>query len=71
MTRKNRTLQMPGLMKMENNLEELQQQLDNFVVHKPLIFSRVVGYFQPIQQWNDGKIQEWKERKKYIIKHDN
>ncbi len=29
------------------------------------VFSRVVGYFRPIQNWNDGKQQEFKERLEY------
>ncbi len=27
------------------------------------IYSRVVGYFRPVQNWNPGKQQEFKERK--------
>ncbi|MBN2596376.1 MAG: ribonucleoside triphosphate reductase [Marinifilaceae bacterium] len=27
------------------------------------VFSRIVGYLRPIHQWNDGKRQEFKERK--------
>ena len=26
------------------------------------VYSRVVGYYRPIQNWNDGKQQEYKER---------
>lgn len=29
------------------------------------VYSRVVGYLQPIQQWNKGKQQEYKDRKNY------
>lgn len=29
------------------------------------IYSRVVGYYRPVKNWNDGKRQEWKDRKKY------
>ncbi len=29
------------------------------------VYSRVVGYLRPVQQWNDGKQQEFKERKTY------
>ncbi|MBN2100550.1 ribonucleoside triphosphate reductase [Candidatus Dojkabacteria bacterium] len=32
---------------------------------KPLVYSRVVGYYRPVQQWNKGKSQEFKERKTY------
>jgi len=27
------------------------------------VYSRIVGYLRPIQQWNVGKRAEWKERK--------
>ncbi len=27
------------------------------------VYSRVVGYFRPVQNWNKGKQQEFKERK--------
>lgn len=29
------------------------------------VFSRVSGYYRPVQNWNDGKAQEFKERKTY------
>lgn len=31
------------------------------------VFSRVVGYISPVQRWNDGKVQEFSERKTYEI----
>lgn len=31
------------------------------------VYSRIVGYFSPIHQWNDGKKQEWKDRKFFIL----
>ncbi|MBN1189424.1 MAG: ribonucleoside triphosphate reductase [Dehalococcoidales bacterium] len=27
------------------------------------IYSRVVGYFRPVSQWNEGKVEEFKDRK--------
>lgn len=32
------------------------------------VYSRIVGYLRPVQQWNLGKEQEFKERKEYIVK---
>lgn len=29
------------------------------------VYSRVCGYLRPVQQWNSGKQQEYKERKEY------
>lgn len=31
------------------------------------VYSRVVGYFRPIANWNDGKKAEFKDRKVYDI----
>ena len=31
------------------------------------IWSRITGYYRPVQNWNDGKAQEYKERKVYDI----
>lgn len=32
------------------------------------VYSRVVGYIRPIQQWNIGKVQEHKDRKFFKLK---
>ncbi len=34
---------------------------------KTEIYSRITGYYRPIQNWNDGKAQEYKDRKVYDI----
>ena len=31
------------------------------------VYSRIVGYLRPIQSWNAGKQEEFKERKNYNI----
>lgn len=33
---------------------------------RTMVFSRVVGYYQPVQQWNIGKQQEFSERTAYM-----
>lgn len=35
--------------------------------HKTEVYSRITGYYRPIQNWNDGKAQEFKDRKVYEI----
>jgi len=30
------------------------------------VYSRVVGYMRPVATWNDGKQQEFLERKEYL-----
>ncbi len=31
------------------------------------VYSRVVGYFRPVNQWNKGKQEEFRERKVYRV----
>lgn len=36
------------------------------------VFSRITGYYRPVKNWNDGKAQEFKNRKEYDLncKHE-
>ncbi|MCD7715803.1 MAG: ribonucleoside triphosphate reductase [Lachnospiraceae bacterium] len=34
---------------------------------KTEVYSRITGYYRPVQNWNDGKSQEFKDRKTYDI----
>ena len=36
---------------------------------KAEVYSRITGYYRPVQNWNDGKSQEYKNRKLYDIEH--
>ena len=36
---------------------------------KTEVYSRITGYYRPVQNWNDGKSQEFKQRKTYDIAH--
>ncbi len=35
------------------------------------VYSRIVGYLRPVQNWNRGKQQEFEERKNYRIKNES
>ncbi len=42
---------------------------------KAEVYSRITGYYRPVQNWNDGKMAEFKQRKTYdiansVLKHD-
>lgn len=30
------------------------------------VYSRVVGYIRPVEQWNDGKQEEFNDRKLFV-----
>jgi ribonucleoside-triphosphate reductase (formate) len=34
---------------------------------KTEVWSRITGYYRPVQNWNDGKVQEFKARKEYRV----
>ncbi|MBO5261947.1 MAG: ribonucleoside triphosphate reductase, partial [Clostridia bacterium] len=36
---------------------------------KTEVYSRITGYYRPVQNWNDGKSQEYKDRAVYDIKN--
>ena len=31
------------------------------------VYSRITGYYRPLQNWNDGKAQEFEDRKEYVL----
>ena len=33
------------------------------------VYSRITGYYRPVQNWNDGKLQEYANRKEYDVEH--
>ena len=55
----------------------LLEEIDSYIVchdcektlgRKCEVYSRVVGYLRPIQQWNPGKKEEFKDRVTYGTK---
>ena len=33
------------------------------------VWSRITGYYRPVQNWNDGKVQEYNDRKEYELEN--
>ena len=50
-----------------NDCFENNKSLRNF--QETEVYSRVVGYLRPVQQWNEGKQQEFHERKTFKVKN--
>jgi len=38
---------------------------------KTEVYSRVTGYFQVVTRWNRGKVEEFKDRKKYEVNNES
>jgi hypothetical protein len=47
-----------------NNCFKKSKQLKNYQSCE--VYSRIVGYLRPVQQWNEGKQEEYRKRKEYI-----
>ena len=35
------------------------------------VYSRITGYYRPVKNWNDGKAQEFKDRREYQVEHSH
>jgi hypothetical protein len=51
-----------------NECFEKNKALTNFQPCE--VYSRVVGYIRPVQQWHKGKKQEYGERKEFVVAKD-
>ncbi len=52
---------------IKKRIEELEAAKKTISVTKCEVYSRVVGYLRPVEQWNDGKQEEFKGRKTFKI----
>jgi hypothetical protein len=65
---------MQAVCPKEHSEEELKlygrrsDELSNELFIRPEVYSRIVGYFRPVENWNKGKKQEFSERKMLKVK---
>ena len=48
---------------VENKISELKKEMKDIHGSKCEVYSRVVGYLRPVQNWNKGKKEEFSMRK--------
>ena len=48
---------------VENKISELKKEMNEVHGSKCEVYSRVVGYLRPVQNWNKGKKEEFAMRK--------
>ena len=46
----------------------MSEQKNNTKRQKCEVFARVVGFMRPVEQWNAGKAEEFKDRKVFKTK---
>jgi len=65
---------MQAVCPKEHSEEELKlygrrsDEMSNELFIRPEVYSRIVGYFRPVENWNKGKKQEFSERKTLKVK---
>jgi ribonucleoside-triphosphate reductase len=47
---------------LNTQIDQLEQKFTLVVGRECDVYSRVVGYYQPVRNWNKGKSQEFAER---------
>lgn len=52
-----------------SKIEELENSLLNVRGTECEVYSRIVGYFRPVKQWNNGKQEEYADREEYMFSH--
>ncbi|MEM5947980.1 anaerobic ribonucleoside-triphosphate reductase [Spirochaetia bacterium 38H-sp] len=51
---------------IERKIEELKEQLKNVRGRRTEIYTRIVGYYRSLDNWNKGKKEEYKHRKTFL-----
>lgn len=50
-----------------SEIEKLERELENVKGTECEVYSRIVGYFRPVKQWNNGKQEEFSEREMFDV----
>jgi len=48
-------------------IEALETELKNVKGSDCEVYSRIVGYFRPVKQWNNGKQEEYNDRTEFEL----
>jgi len=57
----------PQNKKILSQIKELEEELENVKGTECEVYSRVVGYFRPVKQWNEGKQAEFYDREEFDL----
>lgn len=57
-----------NIKEIDSRLEELKNQLDANEGRRAEVYSRIVGYYRSVKNWNKGKKEEFAIRKTYNVK---
>ncbi|MBZ4643003.1 MAG: hypothetical protein JG767_612 [Deferribacteraceae bacterium] len=55
-------------MSIEKRIKELENELKNVKGSKCEVYSRIVGYHRPVDNWNESKQEEFSDRMTFDVK---
>ncbi|MDK2791795.1 MAG: hypothetical protein PWQ25_658 [Deferribacteres bacterium] len=55
-------------MSIEKRIKELENELKNVKGSKCEVYSRIVGYHRPVDNWNESKQEEFNDRMTFDVK---
>jgi anaerobic ribonucleoside-triphosphate reductase len=58
------------LDEINTELAELNARLPNVVGSQTEVYSRIVGYYRPVHNWNAGQKASFEQRKLFVIKEN-
>ncbi len=56
--------------KIKEKIKKLEEEYANVRGTECEVYSRVVGYYRPVKNWNVGKRKEFEERKVFEVDFD-
>jgi len=59
---------MENKKQIDKKIEELKKKLKTVEGTKTEVYTRIVGYYRPVKNWNNGKREEYNNRKNFVIK---
>lgn len=59
---------MKDIKEIENRIENLRKSLDDVKGTETEVYTRIVGYYRAVKNWNLGKKEEYKIRKTFAPK---
>ena len=57
---------MEHVMEIDRKIAELKQSLNSVKGTETEVYTRIVGYYRAVKNWNLGKKEEYKVRKTFV-----
>lgn len=59
------------IKQIDEEIIKLKGELEEVTGQKCEVYTRIVGYYRSLKNWNDAKKAEYSDRKEYVIKNEN